>query len=214
MNRRSFLSVCRTVRLMGVLNRWAERHYLNRQTARSVDVSARADPTSRAYVQRIFARAYHLSHADQEAAAIPLYREVIEHPQAGSRYRGLSASWLGWLLLNRYPGDPVPDETRRLLAIATHERPRHCMTLLLRAYVLAHDDDGEGSLRAVKQARRRATGGRDPRLVSTMLGIEAIAHAKLGRIAEAAQLRDEAAQLWPKCDILVAVDASINDVAL
>ena len=39
---------------------------------------------------------------------------------------------------------------RRLLAIATEELPRHWHTLLLRAYVLAYDDDAPGSLRAVK----------------------------------------------------------------
>lgn len=112
--------------------------------------SAFVYPTGRAFAQRVLAHADELALTVGVGADIPLYREVVEHPQAGRRRRGQSASRLGYLLLNRYPQDRVPDEARLLLAIATEELPRHWHTLLLRAYVLAYDDDAPGSLRAVK----------------------------------------------------------------
>jgi hypothetical protein len=166
------------------------------------------EPKSHADVLRFVTHADQLLHSGQVEAAIPMYREVIEHPNAGRRIRGMSASLLGWILVGRYPDDPVPDEVRRLLTIATHEQPRQCQTLQLAAYIYAYDGDGAGSLRAIRLARRRKP--RDPGVTSQLLCIGAIAHVKLGQHVDAARLRAEAAGLWPENELLAEVDAAIS----
>jgi hypothetical protein len=184
------------------VTQWAQRR---RQQRLDSLADLENDPTSRAYMAAMAAGADQLGWAGHQGAAIPLYREVLNHPALTGRDRATVACTLGWVLLHRHEDDPVPDEARRMCAVAVDELPGHPYTRLLRAYLLAYDGDGAASLREASKVRLRKW----PDLQAHVRCVEAIACAGLGQLERATELRAEAARLDSECDVLPWADEAI-----
>jgi hypothetical protein len=183
--------------------RWASRQrppaFVNRNIRGPV-ARRRVKPLDPHLQQLLDEAAAPLLEGDADRA-FALFRELMAHPALPDNAQGKVAGLFGWLLLVQEPGDPVPDEARRLLVVAATLAPAAYYTESLRAFILLQDGEAAASLRCTVAALRSGpTSNVGHR--AELCCVQAAGFHDLGGDTLASRAREIAAALWPECKLL------------